>query len=52
MKKWIIGNPDAALSGKISSGSDLTQICADVLVSRGIKDLSMAAEFLRTEELE
>ncbi len=52
MKKWITGNPDSRLSGKISSGSDLTPLCADVLVSRGIKDLKEAAELIRTESLE
>lgn len=52
MKKWIIGNPDSTLSRKISSGSDLSPLCADVLVSRGITDLNGAAELIRTESLE
>lgn len=52
MKKWVIGNPDSTLSRKISSGSDLTPLCADVLVSRGITDLNAAAEMIRTESLE
>jgi len=52
MKKWIIGNPDSKISGRISSGSDLTPLCADVLVSRGITDLKSAAELIRTESLE
>ncbi|MCQ2464185.1 MAG: single-stranded-DNA-specific exonuclease RecJ [Oscillospiraceae bacterium] len=52
MKKWIIGNPDPKISGRISSGSDLTPLCADVLVSRGITDLKAAAELIRTESLE
>ena len=52
MKKWIIGDPDPKISGKISSGSDLTPLCAEVLVSRGITDLKAAAELIRAESLE
>ena len=52
MKKWIVGNPDSSVSGRISSGSDLTPLCADVLVSRGITDLKSAAELISTDKLE
>lgn len=52
MKKWITGNPDSRISARISSGSDLTPLCADVLVSRGINDLKAAAELIRTDSLE
>ena len=52
MKKWIIGDPDTKISGKISSGSDLTPLCAEVLVSRGITDLKAAAELIRADSLE
>ncbi len=52
MKKWSIGKPDINISKKFISGSDLSSLCADVLVSRGIKDLKEAAELIRTEEPE
>ena len=52
MKKWIIGRPDNETSRKMSSGSDLSPLCAEVLVSREITGLNEAAEFLRTDTLE
>lgn len=52
MKKWIIGNPDSRISVKMSSGSDLSPLCADVMVSRGITDLNAAAQFVRADALE
>ena len=52
MKKWIIGDPDTKIAGKISSVSDLTPLCAEVLVSRGITDLKAAAELIRADSLE
>lgn len=52
MKKWNIGKPDIDLSKKLTSGSDLTSLCADVLVSRGVTSLEQAANFIRTKEPE
>lgn len=52
MKRWIVGDPDKNISKKLTAGSDLSPLCADVLVSRGITDLNKAAELIRTEELE
>ena len=52
MKKWNIGKPDIDLSKKLTSGSDLTSLCADVLVSRGVTSLEQAADFIRTKEPE
>lgn len=52
MKKWNIANPDEKISRQLTTGSDLTSLCADVLVSRGIKDLKSAAELLSAQTLE
>lgn len=45
MKKWIINKPDTALAEKIVKQSNLSRLCADVLVSRGITDIEQASKF-------
>ena len=52
MKKWIINKPDTALAEKIVKQSNLSRLCADVLVSRGITDIEQASKFLNVEGLE
>ena len=52
MKKWVINKPDTALAEKMVKQSDLSKLCADVLVSRGISDIEKASNFLRAEGLE
>jgi len=52
MKKWRICRPDEMISKKLSSSSDLSPLCADVLVSRGITSLDAASDFLSADELE
>ncbi len=45
MKKWIIKNNNTATAEKISSCSDLSLFCAEILSSRGISDLNQASDF-------
>lgn len=45
MKKWIIGNPDPKLSSELVLNGGLSEICAGVLVSRGIDTLEKAQNF-------
>lgn len=45
MKKWTIGKPDRKTAEALSSGSGLSGICAEVLVSRGIDTLEKAEAF-------
>ncbi len=52
MKKWNICRPDENTAKKLLLHSDLSPLCADVLVSRGICDLEAASEFIRTDGLE
>ena len=52
MKKWKICRPDENAVKKLLLHSDLSPLCADVLVSRGISDLESASEFIRTDGLE
>lgn len=52
MKKWNICRPDENAAKKLLLHSDLSPLCADVLVSRGISDLETASEFIRTDGLE
>ena len=52
MKKWNIGKPDEKISKKLMAGSNLTSLCADILTTRGITDLSEAARLIDVAELE
>ena len=51
MKKWIINKPDMAKVKEITSKTDLTQLCAEVLVSRGIKEMDDVVEFFNDSEM-
>ena len=45
MKKWVIGNPDDKISSELSAKSGLSDICASVLVSRGVDTIDKAKAF-------
>ncbi|MFT3950734.1 MAG: DHH family phosphoesterase [Oscillospiraceae bacterium] len=51
MKRWKINRPDPAKTLALTSRTDLTPLCADVLVSRGISSVEDAATFFAQEEL-
>ena len=51
MKKWIIRQPDPDRVQTLVKKTDLSQLCAEVLVSGGIDDLSKAQAFFEEEEL-
>lgn len=50
MKRWTIGNPDAAAAAMLAKQGGLPQICAGVLVSRGIATVEAAADFFNQHE--
>ena len=50
MKRWTIGNPDAAAVAALAKQGGLPQICAGVLVSRGIGTVEEAADFFNQNE--
>lgn len=50
MKRWTIGDPDAAAVAALAKQGGLPQICAGVLVSRGISTVEAAAEFFNQNE--
>ncbi len=51
MKRWEIKNPDEEKVNEILKKSDLTPLCAEVLVSRGIDNMDMLVEFFENGEL-
>lgn len=52
MKKWIVRNPDVKSAEQMVQNSDLSKLCAEVLVARGISDVNSAAEFLHIDKPE
>lgn len=50
MKKWIIGKPDAQAVSNLRDKGGLTELCASVLVSRGIDTLEKAAVFFNSDK--
>ena len=51
LKRWIIGKTDELKAQKLRQQGGITQLCADVLVSRGIESLETAGSILDTAEL-
>ena len=51
LKRWIIGAPDAKKADLLRRQGSITQLCAEVLVSRGIESLDAAAELLNVSEM-
>lgn len=51
MKKWIINKPDAEKVVNILKKTDLTSLCAEVLVSRGITETSQLISFFSQDDL-
>ena len=51
MKKWIIQQPDKEKAKALSQCSDLSSLCAEVLVSRGIDNFESAKDFFSSDEL-
>jgi len=51
MKKWVIRKPNAEYSKKILNESDVSQLCADVLASRGFESAQEAAKKLFADKL-
>lgn len=51
MKRWEIKKPDSQKVNEILKKSDLTSLCAEVLVSRGYDNMDMLVEFFNNDEL-
>lgn len=45
MKKWLINSPDVAKTEDLLKKTDLTRLCAEVLISRNMTDLSELSDF-------
>lgn len=52
MKKWIINKPDESIAGNIQKNSNLSLLCAEVLVSRGMNNIQKINDFFGAEGLE
>lgn len=51
MKRWEINKPDMQKVNEILKKSDLTSLCAEVLVSRGYDTMEMLVDFFNNDEL-
>lgn len=51
MKRWEINKPDMQKVDEILKKSDLTSLCAEVLVSRGYNTMEMLVDFFNNDEL-
>ena len=51
MKRWEIKKPDSQKVDEILQKSDLTSLCAEVLVSRGYDTMEMLVDFFNNDEL-
>lgn len=51
MKRWEIKRPDSEKVNEILKKSDLTSLCAEVLVSRGYDNMDILVEFFNNDEL-
>lgn len=51
MKRWIVRKPEKEYSERIVKEGGVTELCGDVLASRGFKNASEAAEYLNTDKL-
>ena len=51
LKRWKIGNPDSKKAALLRQQGSITQLCAEVLVSRGIESVAAADEKLSITEL-
>ncbi len=51
LKRWEIGSPDAQTAAALAKNGGITQLCAEVLVSRGVSNIETAAAFLDASEL-
>ena len=50
MNKWNISMPDKDKAAEMVKKSNLTMLCAEVLVSRGYNNLEAASEFIKFED--
>ena len=50
MNKWNISTPDKEKTAEMVKKSNLTMLCAKVLVSRGYNNLESASEFVKFED--
>ncbi len=51
LKRWKIGAPDVKKAEQLHRQGGITQLCAEVLVSRGIESVESAAELLNVSEM-
>ncbi|MBQ8922933.1 MAG: single-stranded-DNA-specific exonuclease RecJ [Oscillospiraceae bacterium] len=51
LKRWEIGKPDSAAAARLREQGGITQLCAEVLVSRGIMSLEAAGSMLNADGL-
>lgn len=51
LKRWETGNPDANKANQLRQQGGITQLCAEVLVSRGIESVEAAKAKLNISEL-
>lgn len=50
MKRWEINKPDMQKVNEILKKSDLTSLCAEVLVSRGYDNMEMLVDFFNSDD--
>lgn len=51
LKRWKIGEPDSKKAEQLRRQGSISQLCAEVLVSRGIENIERAAELLNVSEM-
>lgn len=51
LKRWKIGEPDIKKAEQLRRQGSISQLCAEVLVSRGIENVDRAAELLNVSEI-
>lgn len=51
LKRWKIGEPDRQIAEQLRKKGSISQLCAEVLVSRGIESIERAAELLNVSEM-
>ena len=51
MKRWEIKKPEPEIVGEIMRKTDLTSLCAEILVSRGYVIMDMLVKFFNNDEL-
>ncbi len=51
MKKWVLGKTDKSVVDMLLKNTDISDLCAEILVSRGLTDLDDISEFFMKTEI-